>query len=147
MNQHHSKTTVTEQLATIDTRPEADVVVYDGQCSFCTDQVRRLAAWDRGHRLAFLSLHDPRASELVPDLSHTELMQQMVVVDRRGRRHAGAAALRYLTRRLPSLWFLAPLLHLPGSLPIWNWLYRRVAARRYRLGDGNSCHDGSCSTR
>ena len=72
-------------------------------------------------------------------------MEEMVVVDRHGRRHGGAAAFRYLTRRLPTLWWAAPLMHLPFSLPIWSWCYRFIARQRYRWGrldqqcDGDTC--------
>ena len=124
--------------------PEADVVIYDGHCRFCTVQVRRLAKLDQRKRLAFLSLHDPEVARLYPDLSYEALMRDMYVVDRRGRRHAGAAAFRYLSRRIPLLWPLAPLMHIPGTLPIWQSLYRMVARRRYRFGRTDACDDGSC---
>lgn len=140
----------TEQarLPTVDERPTADVVIYDGECAFCRDQVARLAGWDRGGRLAFISLHDPRVRQWYPDLSHEALMQQMYIVDRRGRRHGGAAALRYLSRRLPRLWWLAPWLHIPGSLPWWQAVYRWVARRRYRLWAGRvHCDSQQCATR
>jgi hypothetical protein len=71
-------------------------------------------------------------------------MQQMVVVDPRGGQHWGAAGFRYLSARLPRLWWLAPLLHLPGSLPLWQALYRQVAKRRYHLGRIDGCDSGSC---
>jgi predicted DCC family thiol-disulfide oxidoreductase YuxK len=135
----------TEALPTPDERPGADVVVYDGQCGMCRSQIRRLARWDRGGRLAFLSLHDPEVARRYPDLRHDDLMREMVVVDRADRRHWGASAVRYLSRRLPRLWWLAPLLHIPGSLPLWRWLYRWVARHRYWFGGQVACDDGSCS--
>ena len=125
-------------------RENADVVIYDGHCRLCLAQVRNLFRWDAGKRLAFLSLHDEEVSRRYPDLSHEALMQDMYVVDRRGRRHRGAAAVRYLSRRLPWLYPLAPLLHIPGSLPIWQWCYRQVVRLRYRFGRVDSCQDGSC---
>lgn len=129
-------------------RPEAgedvDVVLYDGQCRFCTTQIRHLARLDRGGQLAFLSLHDAEVARRYPDLTHDQLMEQMYIVDRAGRRHAGAAAFRYLTRRLPTLYVLAPLLHIPGSLGIWQWLYRQVANRRYLFGRVEACDGGTC---
>jgi len=33
-------------------------------------------------------------------------------------------------------------LHIPGSLPVWNWLYRLVARNRMRLG--GRCEEGTC---
>ena len=124
-------------------RPDSDVVIFDGQCVFCRGQVERLARWDGGERLAFLSLHDPVVAERYPDLTYEQLMEQMYVVDRQGGRHGGAAAFRYLSRRLPRLWLLAPLMHLPFSLPLWQWGYRQVAKRRYRLAGQNANGDAS----
>ncbi|HQU44758.1 MAG: thiol-disulfide oxidoreductase [Planctomycetia bacterium 21-64-5] len=131
-------------LPTPDERPEADVLIYDGHCRICIWQVRRLAWWDWGRRLAYLSLHDPQVGQRCADLTHDALMKEMYVVDRFGRRHAGAAAVRYLSRRLPTLWWLAPLLHIPGTLPLWNWLYQQVAKRRYRFGTLATCDDEAC---
>jgi predicted DCC family thiol-disulfide oxidoreductase YuxK len=128
-------------------RPNADVVIYDGQCRFCTAGAARLAKWDKGERLAFVSLHDPQVATQWPDLTHDMLMEQMYVVDRQGQRHGGAAAFRYLTRRLPRLWLLAPLLHLPFSLPLWRWGYKQVAKRRYKIAGKSTggCQDGACA--
>ena len=131
-------------LPTPEQRPEADIVIYDGQCSFCRGHVERFARWDRAGRLAFLSLHDPHVYERFPSLDRDELMRHMVVMDRHGKKHAGAAAIRYLSRHLPRLWPLAPLLHLPGTLPLWQWCYGFVARQRYRLGGRHECTDESC---
>lgn len=139
-----AKQQTANHLPTVHERPEADVVIYDGRCKFCTAQVERLARWDRGEQLAFLSLHDDEVERRYPDLSRDELLQMMYVVDRGGRRHGGAAAFRYLTRRLPRLWPLMPLMHIPCSLPLWQWCYRQVAKRRYRLAGKSGCDDDSC---
>ena len=120
--------------------PDTDVVIYDGQCSFCTKQVTKLHRWDGKNRLSFISLHADFVAKHYPDLSHDEMMQAMYLVDQKGRRHRGAAALRVISRRLPRLWPLAILLHIPLTLPLWQWGYRQVARRRYRL----SCDNGSC---
>src|SRR5688572_9009508 len=73
-------------------RPEADVVIYDGHCKFCTGQVKNLARWDTRGRLAFLSLHDAEVPRRFPELTHDQLMEQMYVVDQKGNRYGGAAA-------------------------------------------------------
>lgn len=125
-------------------RPDADVVIYDGHCRMCSAQVRKLDWWDCQHRLAYLSLHDPEVAQRYPDLSHDALMQEMYVVDGRGVRHHGAGAIRYLSRRLRWLWWLMPVLHIPGSLPLWQWLYRQIARRRYRFGRTDQCDSGTC---
>lgn len=128
-----------------DSLSDADVVIYDGQCNFCRSQVNNLRRLDvGGQRLAYISLHDPRVAERYADLDHQSLMDQMYVVDAQGRRHGGADAVRYLSRRLPLLWLSAPILHLPGTANLWRWLYRQIAKRRYKLA-GKSCENDVCS--
>ena len=124
-------------------RPEAHVVIYDGECLFCRRGVARCARWDWLGQLAFLSLHSPEVAAQFPDLLPQDLMAEMVIVDRSGKRHRGAAAIRFLTRNLPVLWLAAPLLHVPGTLPLWKRLYAWVAHNRYRWG-GRSCEGGTC---
>lgn len=134
----------TPSLPSIDQFPNADVVLYDGDCRFCTNSVRQLKWIDGKNRLAFLSIHDPRTEQRYPDLTFSQLMEQMYLIPARHPtdRYGGAAAIRYLTRRLPRLWIFAPLLHLPGSLPVWQWLYRQVAIRRYRIAQRKSGEGG-----
>jgi predicted DCC family thiol-disulfide oxidoreductase YuxK len=135
----------TPPLADPSQRPGADVILFDGQCRFCRAQVQRLARWDKQGRLAFLSLHDPRVAQWYPDLTHEALMQEMYLVDGQGRRHRGAAAIRYLSRKLWPLCLVAPLLHVPFSLPLWQWGYRLVARRRYLFGRIDDCSDDTCA--
>ncbi len=125
-------------------RPDAAVLIYDGHCKICQAQMQRLARWDKAQRIAYLSLHDPLVAQRYPDLTHDELMRNMVLVDRQGIRHVGAAAVRYLSRLLPRLWWLAPLLHIPFSLPLWQWGYQQVARRRYRWNNSPVCDGDSC---
>jgi len=131
-------------LPTPDERPDADLVVYDGDCSFCIRQVQRLARWDSRGSLAFVARGGPDAQRFVPDLVGDDVASQMYVVDRQGTRRGGARAVRYLARVLPRLWWIAWLLHLPGTLPLWDWLYRQVAKRRYRWRKSAACDDGTC---
>lgn len=126
-------------------RPQADIVIYDGHCNFCRSQVERLARWDSPRRLSFLSLHDPEVADRFPELTHERLMREMVVVDQQGRSYGGAAAFRYLSLHLPRLWVLAPLMHIPFSLPLWQALYRQVAKRRYWLAGKRTCDSDACS--
>lgn len=132
------------KLSTPTELPDADVVIYDGQCNICRGQVERLARFDGAGRLAYLSLHDDEVGRRYPDLEHEALMQQMVVVDRHGTRHWGAEAVRYLSCRLPRLWWLAPVLHIPGTLALWKALYGLIARNRYRWGGRAACDHGSC---
>ena len=126
-------------------QPSSDVIIYDGHCRFCTAQIERLARWDRKGRFSFMSLHDPEVYRRYPDLTHDGLMTNMMLVDRQGKRHVGMAAIRYLSRQLPRLWPLMPFLHIPFSMPLWQWCYRQFAKRRYLFGKTNACDSDACS--
>jgi predicted DCC family thiol-disulfide oxidoreductase YuxK len=132
------------RLPTPAERPDADVVIYDGHCRICTAQIKKLLWWDCQGKLSYLSLHDPEVARRYPDLTHEQLMQEMVIVDHNAKRHPGAEAIRYLSRRLRRLWWLVPILHIPFSLPLWRWLYRQVAKRRYKFGKTVECDGGTC---
>lgn len=133
-------------LPTPNERPDADVVLYDGRCEFCRARVEQLRWLDRGGRLAFLSLHEPEVAADYPDASPERLLDEMCVVDGAGTHHWGADAVRYLSRRLPRLWWLAPLMHVPASMLLWRPLYRFVARHRYLLGGKiEDCEEGVCS--
>jgi predicted DCC family thiol-disulfide oxidoreductase YuxK len=132
--------------------PDADVLIYDGTCNFCTSQVMNLYRLDGKNRLAFISLHDPFVTEHFPDLTHQQLMEQMFLIPNHGgaysdRRLGGAVAIKYLTLRLPKLWILAPLFHIPLTGSIQQWVYRQIAKRRYKIAGkkNEACDDeGTC---
>ena len=126
----------------IRTTPARDTVLYDGQCRFCRSQIALLRRLDLGGSLHFTSLHDPAVPEVFPELSRDDLLAQMYVIDTAGRARGGAEAVRYLSRKLPLLWPLAVLLHIPGTLPLWQALYRFVARNRMRIA--GSCTESTC---
>ena len=123
-------------------RPVRDTVLYDGRCRFCRGQIALLRRLDACGSLRFVSLHEPEVAREFPELPSEDLLREMYVVDTSGRARGGAEAVRYLTRRLPLLWPLVLPLHVPGSLPVWNALYRLVARHRYRIA--GTCDDGTC---
>jgi len=134
-------------LPTIDQLPNADVVIFDGKCNFCRGGVEHIAWLDGGQRFVFISLHDPRVKELFPDLTHAMMMEQMYIVTRNGATYGGADAARYLTRRLPVLWLLAPVMHIPFFGPVYRWGYKFVARNRYLIAgrkEDDGCDNGYC---
>lgn len=125
-------------------RPNADVVIYDGECKFCTASVHKLNKADRGGRLSFISLHDPEVQSRWPEFTHDELMQYVYLCTPDGRKFKGAEAFKYLSTKLPLLYWMAPALYLPGLMPLWQMCYRAFAKRRYRWGRIESCENGTC---
>lgn len=129
-------------MITTRTRPNRDTVLYDGQCRFCRSQIALLRTLDLQRSLQFTSLHDPSVAVDFPELTHADLLSQMYAIDTAGRACGGAEAVRYLSRRLPLLWPLAVPLHIPGTMPLWNALYRFVARNRMRIA--GTCADDTC---
>ncbi len=124
--------------------PNAFLVIWDGRCNFCRAQVERLGRFDLRRQLSYISLHDPRVTSWYPDLTYQQLMDQLWVVTASGQRFGGADAGRFLSRRLPGLWWLAPLLHIPFSMPLWRWLYNKIAQRRYLISGRTCDENGTC---
>jgi len=102
---------------------DTDVLIYDGNCNFCIGQVKKVNWLDGKNRVSFISLHDSFVAQHFPDLSYDQMMDRMYLIPADNKsehryteaRHGGAAAIRYLTCRLPLLWILAPLMHFPFS--------------------------------
>ncbi len=128
--------------------PERETLIFDGRCHFCQQQVRRLSKLDLGNRLAFASLHHQLIKSKYADISHDELMQQMYLITPTNDRFAGANAIRYLSRKLFLLWPIAPFLHIPFSLGLWQGMYSWVAKRRYKISQRmkgvEDCSEGAC---
>ena len=125
--------------------PEKDVVLFDGQCNFCRSQIDILRRLDLKHRLSFVSLHEPEVATRFPGLTHAQMMEEMWIVSPEGKKFGGPFAVRYLTRRLPILWPMMPLLHFPFSMPLWKFLYKLIAKYRYKIAGRNCEPNGTCS--
>jgi hypothetical protein len=69
---------------------------------------------------------------IAPDLSLEDLDKSMHIVLPGGSVERGFDAFRALAWHLPALWALAPLLYLPGVLPLGRAAYARIAERRRR---------------
>jgi predicted DCC family thiol-disulfide oxidoreductase YuxK len=136
-----NKTTSQSKLAN---QTGQDVVIYDGECVFCTSGIKILARLDSNRRFQFVSLHDPVVATTYPDLTFDQLMEQMWVVSASGHKFGGADAIAYLSTRLPLLYPIAPIIRFPGTMPLWRTLYRWVAKLRYRIA-GKQCDNGTCS--
>ncbi|SFQ42994.1 Predicted thiol-disulfide oxidoreductase YuxK, DCC family [Amycolatopsis arida] len=107
------------------------VLLYDGDCGFCTKSV----AWlDQRNLLGFPA----RPWQSVPDHelpASPEALMTEVVLTRPGRRPLGGAdAIAACVRESPSrLRFAGRLLALPGLRGLARAVYRLVARNRYRL--------------
>jgi predicted DCC family thiol-disulfide oxidoreductase YuxK len=98
-------------------------VLYDGQCRLCVRSITVVAALDW---LGRLRLIDASATGAAPP-------DAMYAIDGRTA-HRGYRAARRLARALPALWPAYALSFLPGTTPLGDRVYARVAANRGRTG-------------
>jgi predicted DCC family thiol-disulfide oxidoreductase YuxK len=113
------------------------VVLYDAACPLCIRSVTFLRYWDWLERLELKPLQEVGREE---DLDPEALRREMHVAFPDGSMERGFFAFRRLLRELPPLWWLRPILHLPGAGSLGPRIYAAVARRRRRvLCDGEAC--------
>ncbi len=116
------------------------VVLYDGDCGFCTKWRDRMSRRDREGRIEWLSVHDPSVASRFPDLDREDAMRQMYVYAPDGTVHKGSEGWMELFRFLEGLSFMVALGRLPGMRFVMRRVYGFIAGRRYRL----SCAGAAC---
>jgi predicted DCC family thiol-disulfide oxidoreductase YuxK len=112
-------------------RRERPVLVYDGDCGFCTSSIR------------FIERHVPTSAEIVTFQS-TDLdalgttkeraAHEALWIDRSGRVYGGAQAAAKLLMEAGGLWWVLGAI---ARIPPFRWLvhgiYRLIAGNRYRM--------------
>lgn len=114
------------------------VVLYDRDCGICAASARRLAKWDRRHRLGLLPLQEAAASDrprIAAAGRELPLATSMHVVDERtGAVHAAGQAVLAIAAELPGGAVVRPL----AAIPPFRWIvglgYGLVARNRRRIG-------------
>lgn len=114
-------------------------VFVDGFCPTCTASAGVLRRLDRGNRLSIRSFRED-ASFADWGITESALLARMHVVDvRRHRVWSGFAAVQALSRALPALWPIVPLLGTARLLGLGNRVYDYLALRRRLVPDPRVC--------
>ena len=123
------------------------VLLYDGQCGFCLSSVRRLRVLDLFGWLDPSDFHrQPDLAILHPALTPQRCRSEMILLEPAGKLSGGFEAFRRMSRRLPLLWWLYPVLSVPGASFIGTRIYRWVAEHRYLLHRNPACASNQCGT-
>ena len=124
------------------------VLLYDGQCGFCLESVKRLRVLDLFGWVDPLDFHvQPDLARLHPSLTPERCRSEMILLEPDGRLSGGFEAFARLSARLPTLWPTAPLLYVPGVPFAGRTVYRWVAAHRYLLHRNPLCTTNQCAVR
>ncbi|SEG89199.1 Predicted thiol-disulfide oxidoreductase YuxK, DCC family [Thermomonospora echinospora] len=112
------------------------VLVYDGDCAFCTGCVRFVERRvPTGARLVPFQFTDLDALGIAPERAAREI----VWVDCDGRRYGGAQAVARLLMDAGGPWWpLGALIRIPPLRWAAHGVYRLVAANRHRLPGGTA---------
>lgn len=147
----------TEMTGNNATPQVAGWIGYDGECAFCLRWVRRVERPLRRHGFDFVPLQtrwerrclagesrsgaDTRQRDAgVPGNVPAPVFTEMILELPDGRELGGADAAVVLMRFIWWLWPLWLLSRLPGMMPVFQAVYRHIAAKRH-------CASGNCSVR
>jgi predicted DCC family thiol-disulfide oxidoreductase YuxK len=108
-------------------------VLYDGECSLCTDAAARFAPMLRRHHFDLAPLQTPWVQQRL-GLKPDEALTEMKLLTEDSRIYGGADAFMQITRRIWWAWPLFAISFLPGIKSLLRALYRKIAARRNCIG-------------
>jgi predicted DCC family thiol-disulfide oxidoreductase YuxK len=120
--------------------PGAIVILYDATCGLCARSKAHLETWPTARGMRFVPLQSQEARSLAPNLSESELLGAMHVVEE-GRVYSAHEGWFRIMRRGP-IWAAAFARLVPRGLarPAYAW----VARHRYRWF-GRACEAGACA--
>ena len=136
---------IEQRQATVAARGRA-ILLYDGQCGFCLESVKRLRVLEVFKWVDPLDFHaQPDLSKLNPWLTPERCRSEMVLVEPNGKLSGGFDAFRRMSWHLPMVWPLVPSLYLPGVKWIGRATYRWIATHRDLLHRTPLCATNQCA--
>jgi predicted DCC family thiol-disulfide oxidoreductase YuxK len=122
-------------------RRATHVVLYDGECSLCTFQSRLITWLDWFNTVTLVPIADPRAHEIAPRLTRTDLREAIHCVAKDGSIYRGARCLRFIGIRMPLAFPFSLLMWIPGIIVVAEIFYRWLSRNRYILSRVFGCKE------
>ena len=113
--------------------PDHLTILYDGDCPVCCRKVRFLRRRDRQNRLRFADIRDPLFQPLETGIDFHTLEKKIHALQPDGRVLTGMEVIRAAWKEIGLGWLIAPT-GWPGLRPLFDALYRFVAANRHKIG-------------
>ena len=117
------------------------IVLYDGDCSLCTFQMKLLTWLDWCDVVRLLPIADPETARVAPTLTREALLEAIHCVTTGGVIHRGARCIRFVGLRMPLLVPLALVLWLPGVIWVAEKIYQWISRNRHYLSRIFGCKD------
>jgi predicted DCC family thiol-disulfide oxidoreductase YuxK len=119
------------------------LLVYDGECRFCTWSMNRIQKLDKQDQFAYLPRQAPGIEAQFPKLTDSDFNTGMRLIVTEDELYVGADAIYQIYRRLPPFHLVAWLYH----VPILHWVFRAGYAliAKYRHLSGRvTCDTSAC---
>lgn len=116
------------------------VLIFDGDCGFCTQSARLVGRMDQHHVITVLPWQTAGLLAAT-GLSEAQVNEAAWYVDNQGNRHRGAAAVNAALAALGGIYrLLSRLYRVPGLRQLEDAVYAWVARNRHRLpGSTDAC--------
>ncbi|MBZ5665502.1 MAG: DUF393 domain-containing protein [Acidobacteriia bacterium] len=115
------------------------VVLYDGQCGFCSRWVQCWARTLRRHGFEIASLDEPWVAGKL-QMPHEELLTDIRLLTADGQLISGADVYLYVTRRIWWAWPFYAIFSLPGFNRLIHIGYRWFARNRHHISHACKLH-------
>ena len=113
-------------------KPGRLAVLYDGSCAMCRASADVIRTFDNSDQIDLLDIHTEERRAQFPGLDFDALMEELHVVDDRGRVRRGARAINEVLRRQHGIrGMLAWMWYVPGFAWLADRQYKRIANTRY----------------
>jgi predicted DCC family thiol-disulfide oxidoreductase YuxK len=109
-------------------------IFYDGECSFCTNSVRRFDRTLQRSGFVPVPFQTPWACTRL-DLQPNSELTEMIVLTADGRKFGGADGIAQIARRIWWAWPLFALAKFPGVIFLFRAIYKFIKARWHCLAD------------
>lgn len=116
------------------------VLIYDGDCGFCTRTANAVKRLDTHHRFDALPWQT-RGLLAKVNLTEQQVSEAAWYIDADGRKHRGAGAVNAALNALGGIYRIASWVYrVPGLKQIEDVVYKWVARNRYRMpGSTDAC--------
>ena len=109
------------------------VVVYDGECPFCIDQIDKFKKLDTDSKLEFVPKQNPEITDRFPILLQSKFETGIRFIRADGNIEIGADAVYQICKRLPLYKPVAWLYAVPGLKQIAQICYGYISENRKRF--------------
>lgn len=119
------------------------VVVYDGECRFCTWSMNRIRKLDKQDQFVYLPRQAPGIETRFPKLADSDFNTGMRLIVNDDQIFVGADAVHQIYRRLPPFHLVAWLYR----VPILHWVFRggyALVAKYRHLSGRVTCDTSAC---